>query len=125
MQVVELEKYVSTLDVFRMDKKGLEEYILGLLRDATIEVLKNFNEQEINRHLINLIIKAMSPLPPDNSGAIMIQLRKLAAGDEKNEINVADYIQKKAKINRREKYSLLLILVITLFLCAIIFFSGR
>ena len=125
MQVVDLEKYVATLDAFRMDKKGLEEYILGLLPDATVDVVKNFNDPEINKNIIILIIKAMSPLPTDYSGAIMIQLKKLAAGDEKNEIIVADYIQKKAKKTRREKYSLLLILVITLFLCAIIFLSGR
>ena len=125
MQVVDLEKYVATLDAFRMDKKGLEEYILGLLPDATVDVVKNFNDPEINKNIIILIIKAMSPLPTDYSGAIMIQLKKLAAGDEKNELIVADYIQKKAKKTRREKYSLLLILVITLFLCAIIFLSGR
>ena len=125
MQVVDLEKYVATLDAFRMDKKGLEEYILGLLPDATVEVVKNFNDPEINKNIIILIIKAMNPLPIGYSGAIMIQLKKLAAGDEKNEIIVADYIQKKAKKIRREKYSLLLILVITLFLCAIIFLSGR
>lgn len=125
MQVVELEKYVSTLDVFRMNKKGLEEYILGLLPDSTIDVLKNFNDPDINRQIATMVIKAMNPLPPGYSGAIMIQLKKLAAGDEKNEIIVAEYIQKKAKKNRREKYSLLLILVITLFLCAIIFLSGR
>lgn len=125
MQVVELEKYVSTLDVFRMNKKGLEEYILGLLPDSTIDVLKNFNDPDINRQITTMVIKAMSPLPPGYSGAIMIQLKKLAAGDEKTEMIVAEYIQKKAKKSRREKYSLLLILVITLFLCAIIFLSGR
>ena len=34
-QSLELEKYVSTLDIFRMDKEGLEQYILELLSNDT------------------------------------------------------------------------------------------
>ncbi len=53
LQSLELERYVSTLDVFRMDKEGLKQYILGLLPDSTIEQLKKFNETETNRAIIS------------------------------------------------------------------------
>ena len=62
-QSLELEKYVSGLDVFRMDKQGLKDYILGLLPDSVIEQLKTFNEPETNSQIISIILRAMRPLP--------------------------------------------------------------
>ncbi len=41
-QVLELESYVSKLDVFRMDKEGLRDICLVLLSGSTIAKLKNF-----------------------------------------------------------------------------------
>ena len=80
-QALELEKYVSTLDVFRMDKEGLKEYILGLLPNSTIELLKKFNEPETTRQIIVTTLKAMHPLPKVFTGPIITQLEKLSSGD--------------------------------------------
>lgn len=125
LQMIELEKYVSTLDVFRMDKEGLKEYILGLLPDSTIEQLKKFNEPDINRQIITIVIKAMSPLPQGYTGTIMLQLEKLSARDAMAEAAVAEFIQKKAKKSRREKYSLIIIITITVIICLLIYLTGR
>lgn len=51
-QALELEKYVSTLDVFRMDKGGLQEYILELIPDTAIEQLHPFQENNTIREAI-------------------------------------------------------------------------
>src|SRR5438045_1154573 len=45
---LELEKYVSKLDIYRMNKEGLLNYINELLSPDTIEKLKQFNETGIN-----------------------------------------------------------------------------
>lgn len=125
MQALELEKYISTLDVFRMDKAGLQQYILGLIPDATIEQLKEFNEPDINRQLITIILKAMQPLPPLFVKDIIEQLNKLAGPDETARQQVTSFTERTAKKNRREKYSLVIIIAATAFLCLLIYLAGR
>jgi len=124
-QALELEKYVSTLDVFRMDKEGLKEYILGLLPNSTIEQLKNFNELETNRQIIITVIKAMNPLPQAFTGTIITQLEKLSAGDEVAIALLTAFSKKTAKKTHREKYSLIIIIVATIILCLLIWLAGR
>ncbi|MGB3089700.1 MAG: J domain-containing protein, partial [Chitinophagaceae bacterium] len=55
-QSLELDKYVSTLDVFRLDKEGLKQYVLDLLPGSTIEELKKFNEPETIREIVSTIL---------------------------------------------------------------------
>ncbi len=124
-QALELEKYVSTLDTFRMDKEGLKEYILGLLADSTIEQLKKFNEPETTRQIIITIIKAMNPLPQTYTGTVITQLEKLSAGDELAGLALTIFIEKTAKKSRREKYSLIIIIAATIILCLLIWLAGR
>ncbi len=125
LQALELERYVSSLDVFRMDKEGLQQYILGLLPDSTVEQLKKFNESETIRQIITTIIKAMNPLPQVFTGTIVTQLRKLSAGDDLAGALLTAFIEKAAKKNRREKYSLIIIIAATLILCLLIYVAGR
>ncbi|MBK6384941.1 MAG: DnaJ domain-containing protein [Chitinophagaceae bacterium] len=124
-QSLELEKYVSGLDVFRMDKQGLKDYILGLLPDSVIEQLKTFNEPETNSQIISIILRAMRPLPNLYIKDILIQLNKLAGEDEIARLVITGYTQKTRKKDRQEKYSLIVIIVVTAFLCLLIYLAGR
>ena len=125
IQALELEKYVSLLDVFRMDKKGLEEYILGLLPDSTIEQLKKFNEPETNRQIVTIVIKAMTPLPQAYTESIIPQLEKLSAGDSMAGEILTAFIGKTKRKYKKEKYSLIIIITATLILCLLIFLASR
>ena len=125
LQALELEKYVASLDVFRMDKEGLQQYILDLLPDSTIEQLKKFIEPETNRQIIITIIKAMNPLPQTYTVAVITQLKKLSTGDEIAIAAISIFIQKTQKKSRREKYSLTIIIAATLILCLLIYLAGR
>jgi curved DNA-binding protein CbpA len=124
-QSLELEKHVSALDVFRMDKEGLQQYILELFPDSTIEELNKFNEPDTNREIIATILKAMRPLPQLYTVPIILQLEKLAGDDESARTAVTTFIQKTTRKSRREKYSLLFIIAATLILCLLIWLAGR
>jgi hypothetical protein len=124
-QALELERYVATLDVFRMDKQGLKEYILGLLPNDTIERLKAFNEPETTREIIVTVIKAMRPLPKSYTEDIVIQLLKLAGADEASLQQINLFVQKTEKRNRRDKLLLILMIVTTALLCLVIYLAGR
>ena len=51
-QVLELDRYVSRIDMHRMDHRGLFTHIQNVLPDSTIEILNSFNEQDINKDII-------------------------------------------------------------------------
>lgn len=124
-QALELEKYVSTLDVFRMDKGGLQEYILELITDDSIEQLHPFQEQHTIREAIQKILQSSRALPPAYTAAVYDQLEKLAGTDTAALELIGDQRQKTERRHRREKYSLLLILITTLLLCGLIWLAGR
>lgn len=124
-QALELERYVAGLDVFRMDKQGLKEFILGLLPDDTIEKLKAFNEPTTCVEIISTVIKAMHPLPKAYTDEIVGQLQKLAVNDEPALQQINSFVQKNAIRHRREKYSLIVIIFVTVFLCLLIYLAGH
>ena len=76
--VLELEQYVSRLDVHRMNKEGLSDYIDELLSTDTIENLKQFNEPEINRQIITSTLSAMQSLRMKFLGKLPERLGTLA-----------------------------------------------
>ncbi len=124
-QALELEKYVSTLDVFRMDKGGLQEYILELIPDTAIEQLHPFQENNTIREAIQKILKASKALPPAFTSPVYDQLEKLAGTDTAALELIRDQRQKAGRRYRQEKYSLLLIIITTLLLCGLIWLAGR
>lgn len=124
-QALELEKYVSTLDVFRMDKAGLEDYILALVPDAVIEKLLDFREPETIKEITAVILKAMQPLPQKYTTKIIAQVQKLSEGNDTIAQQIRQFIQKTERINRREKYSLIIIIAATAILCLLIWLAGR
>ena len=124
-QALELDKYVSTLDIFRLDKEGLKQYVLDLLHDSTIEQLKKFNEPETNREIISTVLRILHPLPKSFTNHITTRVSRLAEGDEKAVQQITAFVQKNERKNRREKYSLILIIFVTVILCLLIYLAGR
>lgn len=124
-QSLELERYVSRLDVFRMDKIGLQQYILDLLSDPTIEKLHTFNETETNHEIVSILLRSMKPLPPAYTDAIISQLRKLSGPDETAINQLNSFVEHHKRKSRREKYTLSIIIIITIILCLLIYFAGR
>jgi curved DNA-binding protein CbpA len=125
LQALELERYVSVLDVFRMDKEGLKQYILSLLADSTIEQLKKFNETEITRQINTVILKTMTPLPKLYTNDIITQLYKLSGDDVICNRELENFSEKTVKKSRRERYSLIVIITATIILCLLIYLAGR
>jgi len=124
-QSLELEKYVSTLDIFRMDKEGLEQYILELLSNDTINKLKQFNEPDTSSQIVQITLRTINVLPPHYSKTVLSQLQVLAESNENFLRQIQSIVIKTNKKHQREKYSLLIIIGITIILCLLIFLAGR
>jgi len=124
-QALELERYVSKLDTFRMDKQGLQEYIMGLIPDSTINQLLTFNEPDINREIISAIIKSLTALSKKNTSPITHQLNKLADNDKIACEKIVLFETSQANKQLREKYSTIFLLLLTLLICFIIWIVSR
>lgn len=123
-QALELERYASKLDVFRMDKEGLKHYILDLLSPAVIEQLKQFNEPAMVRQIIDALIRSANPLPEQQVAQVAERLKQLAGNDTTANEQINTFIDKHRYRERREKYSFLIILVATALLCLLIWIAG-
>ncbi len=124
-QALELERYASKLDVFRMDKEGLMDYILELLSPTTIGQLKEFNEPAITRQIIDTIIRSANHLQEQQAIPIAERLRQLAGNDTSLHEQINIFAGKHRSRQQREKYNSLIILIATILICLLIWIAGR
>jgi curved DNA-binding protein CbpA len=122
---VELDRHVARLDTFRMDKEGLRDYILALIPSNTIQQLKEYKEEDVNLEIIKLLLKAMEPLPLAYTSAIIQQLRLLADTNPQGLTAIDAFEKRGLQHYKTQRYSLLIIVLITALLCCLIWLSNR
>ncbi len=122
--VLELEQYVSRLDVHRMNKEGLSGYIDELLSTGTIENLKQFNEPEINKQIITSTLSAMQPLSMKFLGKLPERLGTLA-DDETSLHRIKNFLKNRKRAFLWERYKVAVIILFTIFICLVIYFTGK
>ncbi|MEO6613017.1 MAG: DnaJ domain-containing protein [Chitinophagaceae bacterium] len=123
-QSLELERYISKLDVFRMDKNGLHDYIAGLLTNENLEKLDVFRDISTNDEIIRILLQCLQPLPLSLTIPLLEQLNKIkgsAATGEKLKI----YLAERQKKHSRESYRTWIILLVVIAICLLIFFLGN
>lgn len=119
-QALELERYVAGLDQFRMDKKGLQEYITDLLNDPVIEKLNTFNELPVNKEIVRLLLNCAKPLSLPQLQPVMAQLYKINAGPQTQEV-LDRYNTDRKKKDTFMKLEVWIILAITISICLLIY----
>lgn len=124
-QSLDLERYVSKLDEFRMDREGLLQYMLDLYSDETLEKLRTFNEPETNHTIVSVVLRSMKPLNPQQAEQMAAQLQKIAPADQYISDQLRDFLRLSVKKNQREKYGFFLALLLTVLICLIIYLTGR
>jgi curved DNA-binding protein CbpA len=122
--VLELEQYVSRLDVYRMNREGLSNYIDELLSMETIETLARFNELEINRQIITSTLSAMRSLPMKFLGKLSGRL-EILADDQTSLHRIKSFLKNRKKIFLWERYEVAVIILFTVVICLVIYFTSR
>ena len=124
-QFIELDKYVSRLDSFRMDKQGLYQYIDDLLSDETIEQLKKFKEQDINNEIIAITIRTAGHLNLQQAKKIAEKMYNL--GEKEPAINrqIDLFMQQFKKKSKWEKSKIYFILLVTIIISLLIYLGSR
>lgn len=124
-QSLELEKYVSKLDVFRMDKVQLQNYLLELLSDDTIDKINQFQEAATNKSIISVLLKTLQPLPAGMAEPVIHQLQKISGVSEQTKKQMQDYLSGHKQRDTIEKYKPWVIALLTLLLCTLIWLMSR
>jgi curved DNA-binding protein CbpA len=120
-QALELERYISKLDVFRMDKEGLHDYISNLISDTNIEKLNSFNDEAASEEIIKILLVCLRPLPFHFALSLHKQLIKINTSSNGSK-KISDWITSREKIHSREKYKIWVILMVVAAICLLIFF---
>jgi molecular chaperone DnaJ len=119
-QSLELNKYVSTLDMHRMDKEGLYHYISGIVSDDVIMELNKFDEPVIKKEIIGSLLRSTHVLSYAQVVEVSSRFKKLTT--DSLMINTIDlHIQQLRQRHHWEKYMPWLLLVITAGVCLLIF----
>lgn len=122
---LELERYVSKLDEFRMDREGLLQYMLDLYSDETMEKLREFNDKDTIHTIISAVLRAMKPLNPHQAEQMAAQLQKLAPTDPVVSDQLGLFLEQSIKKDQQEKYGFVIALLLTVLICLIIYLTGR
>lgn len=124
-QSLKLEKYVSKLDVFRMDREKLRAYLLEMLSDDTLDKIKAFNEPSTIKSVITILLNTIHPLSAEMADPVFNQLIKLADKNEADILLIKKYASNTQKRDRFEKYKPFVILFFTLLICGLIWLMSR
>lgn len=124
-QSLELNKYVSRLDVHRMDHQGLFEYMENILADSTIDTLNSFNEPSVNKEIITLMLKSGRVLPYTLANPLAERLRNLKTDDPSMIEQINQFVRRHKQAAYWEKRKAWIILLITLLICLGIFLTSK
>jgi DnaJ-class molecular chaperone len=124
-QFLELDKYVSTLDVHRMDKQGLADYINELFSGSVIAQLLSFNETHVNDQIIITAIKVMDSLKLNRAEQVSKHLFILAGENARNRKLITEFLALKKQKENVEKYRPFMLILIVLSICFLIWLMGR
>ncbi len=124
-QLLELDRYTSRLDIHRIDKEGLYQYLIGILSNATIESLNSFHEESVNKEIINGALKIGHYLELNNAKHLAEQLKKLAGGNTELSANIDEFILQATRNEFWEKRRVWIIILIVICLCLGIYFATR
>jgi len=124
-QILKLDKYVTTLDVFRMNRESLYRQLKDILSDDAIEQLKKFNEQEINHEIIRSFLRIAKLLRQEQLENMVPRMVELSNQSTTivREIDAAVKLYRRK--NRWEQYKHGIVLLLTVIISMLIYFVSR
>jgi molecular chaperone DnaJ len=122
---ISLEKYIATLDPFRIDQEGLIQYMGELLSDDAIQILQQENETEILSGISSILLKSGKGFNVPQSERLIQLLEKLFPKNHHEQHVYQEFLASKKKQARQDRLVVPLIMFITLLLCILIYLAGK
>lgn len=120
-----IERRVAQQDIFRMDKNRLKEQLLSLLSEKNMQILCADKDVATQNEIIGALLKAAQPLSITETKEITEKLRILA-GKNNNAIQQINNFQKKVRNKYYwNKFSGIVVFLITILLCVLIYLVSQ
>ena len=123
-QVLALDRYVSRIDMHRVDQPGLFGYIQEILPDSTIDILNSFNEQDINQDIILTTLKSSRMLPFGMIDFVGKRLQRLSH-NEFTAKKMEQFLRHQRQMHSWEQRKIWILLILVLLICLGIFFLSQ
>jgi molecular chaperone DnaJ len=123
-QILALDRYVSRIDMHRVDHRGLFDYIQDILPDSTIDILNSFNEQDINNDIILTTLKSSRMLPFGMIDSVGKRLQRLSH-NESTAKKMEQFLRHQRQMHSWEQRKIWIVLILVLLICLGIFFLSQ
>lgn len=124
-KMLDLDRYVSKLDVHRIHYESLNQHLHHILSDENIETINSFHEYHVNEEIIGSALKAAHGLPFRFIYPLANRLKKLSVKNEKVNEKIDHFTRYHERMHNWEKKKIWIILLVVLLICMIIFFSNK
>lgn len=124
VKCLELNKQIATMDIHRMNYKGVAERMANLLNDDTISLLLGQKETDVIASIVASMLKSMQLFPYAAAKPVARQLLKLSVHLPDWEKHIQQQMLQKQKKEKWSWLNPLLIVLLTLALCLLIYFMG-
>ncbi|GAC1448569.1 MAG: hypothetical protein NVSMB7_10170 [Chitinophagaceae bacterium] len=122
---IRLKNYMQTVNTLRVDVDGLSHHIRQILNDQNMDILQQFNDENINARLVEAILRPASVLPFDYIAPIASRLLRVAGNNDALAAQVQNFVSSQKQKNNWQKYGAVFVIVITIILCLAIYMIGR
>jgi hypothetical protein len=123
-QLLELDKYVATLDTHRMDRQGLYDHLTEILSEEAIEKMNAFNEIQVNTAIVRSALNSSTPLPLDLFLGLSQRLEKINAGPGSIEW-IRQVVKYRQQNHLWEKYRVWIVILVVLVLSLFIYYVSK
>lgn len=124
-ELEKLEAHIAVIDVYRMNKQLLHEYLLFLLLDEKIAIIQMKATPAVLSSLAALFLKMETLLPAYYGKVILERLHMLTEGRAEEQQLVAAARQALLRKEHRQRYYPWLALLLTLLLCLAMYLFAR
>ncbi len=124
-KIIDFERYCSQLDVFRMNKAVLFEQMDELLNIENMQVLKRFNEEQINNDIAKVLIKPLALLSSRHAMLIVEKLKTLLVKNTSLLTELDTVIAGLQRKEMRQQFKWVWIVLLTIALCFLIELASR
>jgi metal-responsive CopG/Arc/MetJ family transcriptional regulator len=124
-EIHKLNAHIAAIDVYRMNKELLHQYLLFMLSDEKIAVILLKGNTDTIHGLAEGIIKASSVLPVYFAKEVLQRLKMITVSSLDDELKVDTSLKRLAREHKLEKVFPWLALAITLLLCVAMYFFSK
>jgi hypothetical protein len=124
-EIQKLNAHIAVIDVYRMNKELLHQYLLFMLSDEKIAVILLKSKAETTHGLVEEIIKASSALPVYFAKEVLYRLKMITVNNPDDALKVDTSLRRLMREYTLEKLFPWLALVITLLLCVAMYFFSK